>query len=300
MKYTVRALLAVTLLVGFYLFCAAIVLGLLVGVVELIAHDVGGLLTGKFAVIAIVVALAVVRGLFRRRKHTDADPGGLPVSEADQPALWAEVRSVAERAGTRAPDEIRLVADVNAAVTEHSRLLGLLPGPRRLFVGVPLLAGLTALQLRSVLAHEMGHYSGRHTALGGVVYRGMEAIARVRGELGPDSLIGRLVGLYGRLYHAVTNTVNRRQELEADRLSAELVGPGTASEALRRVEPLAAAWQFFLEHYVSQATPSAPGRTASSRVSPRSSATRSGSGSSWSSPSSRTTSHARSTTPTRP
>ncbi len=34
-----------------------------------------------------------------------------------------------------------------------------------MYIGAPLLIGLSVDQMRSVLAHELGHYSGRHTAL---------------------------------------------------------------------------------------------------------------------------------------
>ena len=57
--------------------------------------------------------------------------------------------------------------------------------------------------------------------------------------------------LYERMYRAVSQTVNRRQELEADRISAELVGAATAAEALRQTEALDPAWRVFLDGYVA-------------------------------------------------
>lgn len=250
MKNTLRALLAVGLLVGFYVVCVGVIVALGWAVYEAATHGLNGALVGKLGIVVLIIALAILRGLFSRRKERHQEPGGLPVTEAEQPALWAEVRTMAERAQTRAPSEIRLVPEVNAAVSEDTRLLGLVPGTRRLFIGVPLLMGLTQQQFRSVLAHEIGHYSGKHTALGALTYRGKESIGRVIGELGPDSLVGRFLGLYGRLFLLVSHSVNRRQELEADVLSAELVGPATASAALRELPPLDAAWDHYLDSYV--------------------------------------------------
>jgi len=77
--------------------------------------------------------------------------------------LWAEVRAIAAEVRTRVPDEVRLVADVNAAVSEDTRLLGLRGGRRYLYVGLPLLQAMNLAQFRSVLAHELGHYSHQHT-----------------------------------------------------------------------------------------------------------------------------------------
>lgn len=252
MRYTLRALLAVGLLLGFYVISVAAVVALGAFVVWLAALGAAGIIVGKFGIIVLLIALAIGRGLFsRRRKPHHEEPSGLLLPESEQPALWAEVRALASRAQTRAPDEIRLVPEVNASVTEDSRLLGLMSGTRRLFLGVPLLMGVTADQLRSILAHELGHYSGRHTALAGVTYRGKENIGRVLHELGPDSWVGKFLRLYGRLFLAASNTVNRRQELEADQLSAQLVGPATARSALLELPPLDAAWGFFLDQYVA-------------------------------------------------
>jgi Zn-dependent protease with chaperone function len=90
----------------------------------------------------------------------------------------------------------------------------------------------------------------RHTALAALTYRGKEAIAKVLNEL-DDSVVCIPLWLYARLYLAVAQTVNRRQELEADRLSAELVGAETAAEALRQSTALDPAWEYFLMLYVN-------------------------------------------------
>jgi len=251
MKHTLRAVVAVALLIGFYLVAIGLVVGLVVLVVEAAIIGVNGAVVGKFGIIAAFAAFAIFRGLFARRKHQDDDPGGMLVTEAQQPQLWAEVRTLASAVGTRVPDEIRLVPEVNAAVSEDAKFLGLVPGTRRLFIGIPLLMGMTRGQVRSVLAHELGHYSGRHTALGPVTYRGKEAIARVLGELGPDSFLGKLLALYGRLYYAVAHSVGRRQELEADEFSVRVAGRDTAASALRELAPLDAAWGYFAGSYAT-------------------------------------------------
>jgi Zn-dependent protease with chaperone function len=75
-------------------------------------------------------------------------------------------------AGTRMPEEIRIVAGVEASVAEPARLLGLLPGKRYLFLGLPLLLALPQQQIRAIVAHELGHYSRAHTRLAPVAYRG--------------------------------------------------------------------------------------------------------------------------------
>ncbi len=104
--------------------------------------------------------------------------------------------------------------------------------------------------MRSVLAHELGHYSGRHTALGPVTYRGAESLARVTEELQPQTLTGRVFAAYARLYNRVSHAVNRQQELEADATSVRIAGPVAASKALREVHVADAAWDYFVNSHL--------------------------------------------------
>ena len=64
-------------------------------------------------------------------------------------------------------------------------------------IGAPLMMGLTGQQLRSVLAHELGHFSHRHTALAPIAYRGQVTLGHLVGQLGHESLTGRVFRAYG-------------------------------------------------------------------------------------------------------
>jgi Zn-dependent protease with chaperone function len=286
----VRAMLAITLLAGFYLLALGIIAGV-VTVDVLLAEDssaplsIGALkLYGISAMVIYPVARALV--LARRRSH-GAEPEGLPLLPAAQPNLWAAVRRMAERSGTRAPDEIWLTADANAAVCEDSRLLGLLPGRRTLTIGAPLLIGLTERELETVLAHEFGHYSRHDTRLGALVYSGRETVLRTASALnqraqlkrsdqqaqldalaaarrtkgkkarkrrasgGADQLLGRLFAGYARLYVRVSQQVNRRQEYAADLAAARLAGRDATASALRKLVPLDLALSIHLRQYAT-------------------------------------------------
>jgi Zn-dependent protease with chaperone function len=261
-KYALRAWLAVGILAGFYVVCLALVAVL--GYGAYLLNKIGGATAaGHIWVLLIVVVIAVMRGIFALREETPLDQGRLLVGEAEQPELWREVKELAEFAHTRPPDEIWLTADVNAGVMEETKMLGLVGGTRRMVLGAPLTIGLSRQQLRSVLAHELGHYSGRHTALAALTYRGAEAIQGTLVNL-EDNLIHKPLELYGCMYWAVSQTVNRRQELEADRLSGELVGPGVAAAALQQAEVLDPAWREFVDSYVAPAwTPGSGPETCS-------------------------------------
>jgi Zn-dependent protease with chaperone function len=250
-KYTFRAVLAVGILVGFYVVALAIVVAVVYLGILVVTTWGSGVPVG-FWVFAVVVVGALGRSLFSVQKAEPADQKRFVIGEADQPRLWQEVREVAAFVATRPPDEIQLVAAADAGVAEESSMLGLVGGKRTMVIGAPLLVGLSRDQFRAVLAHELGHYSRRHTVFAALTYRGREAIGRALTQL-DDNLVRIPLRLYSRLYLAVAQTVNRRQEFEADRLSAELVGARTAAEALRQGVALGPAWDFFLEQYVAPA-----------------------------------------------
>jgi Zn-dependent protease with chaperone function len=243
MKYVTRAALAVSLLVGFYVLALGVAVAVVVALVEVLRLGFRGLLIANVFALVVPVVFAVGYGVFGRSRAKE-QPGVL-VTEAEEPRLWALSRELADLAGTRCVDEIRLVAEANAAVSDTTTWLGLRSGTRRLYLGVPLLLGLDEAQVRSVLAHEFGHYAGRHTSLSTITYRGAETIRRTLDHLGTH-VVARVFRLYARLYFAVSRTVNRRQELEADRLSVEAVGPDVAASALLELAPLVVAWHGYV------------------------------------------------------
>ena len=118
------------------------------------------------------------------------------------------------------PDDIYLTLEANAAVTQASRTR------RVLIVGVPLLHILSERELRGVIAHEFGHYSGGDTRLGPWIYRTRETIGRTIGQLSyeddDESWSQRAVRQpfiwYGHAFLRITAKISRRQEFAADAL----------------------------------------------------------------------------------
>lgn len=173
-----------------------------------------------------------------------------------QPELWARVLGLAERVGTRPPAEIRLVPTVNAAVGEDVRLMGLLPGRRRMYLGVPLLIGLTVNQLDAVLSHELGHYSNRDVRLAPTTVRGREGVLAVArayraGKAFWHRPMRAFFTWYAQLYLRTSQSVSRCQELAADRMAARIAGRDHAAAALREMPALDAAYEFYLDRYAA-------------------------------------------------
>ncbi|HYN93765.1 MAG TPA: M48 family metallopeptidase [Pilimelia sp.] len=253
MLSVLRAALTAIMLAGFYL-TALVQLGLSIALAVWLGSMLNGAVAFKITLPLFTATVgAVAVALWKGMRARDDPPHGLSVGPDQAPALWGVVHQLAGEVGTRVPDEIRLVPEINAAVQENARLLGLVGGRRRLYIGLPLLLTLSVDQLRAVLAHELGHYSGLHTRLGAVAYRGRLAIGGTIGRIGPYNVAGWGFRAYARLYLLVDSAVIRRQELAADRAAVRVAGRAAAAGALRELPVLDAAWGFFLRNYVEPA-----------------------------------------------
>lgn len=268
-----RAARIVALLLGYYALCVAIIVGLCVadgyaGQYES-DHSSDPGVTRLFIILLVISIGGIiisVRGMFvstrTRKKHLP----GIAVTRAEQPELWAHVIELAQRAGVRPPREIRLIPQVNAAVSENAHLLGLVPGKRRLMLGVPLLLALPISQLDSVLGHEFGHYSGQDTRMGPLEARtrrsveaavmlaagiGRNGKARKRNLVPGRAYFGPVFLWYMKIVFNATSATSRKQELAADRLAASLAGRDNTAAALREISVLDKAFDFYLDRYVA-------------------------------------------------
>ncbi|MEU6356126.1 M48 family metallopeptidase [Streptomyces sp. NPDC047072] len=288
MGATLRAVRALVLLAGFYLL-GVLLLAALGGIDWLLSVYAPTSIAVKLYVVSGLLAVPVVRGMFMLRTPRDEEEPGLPVTEADEPELWRMVRELADEVGTRAPSRILLTGDVNAAVAEDARLLGLRSGPRRLYLGVPLLQGLSQAQLRSVLAHELGHYSNSDTRLAALTVRGRAQVLRTithfeqradrtaareqarqekknakAEEKGKETqevdtghagvtyrTMAKIYVGYAKLYFRATQSVSRRQEYAADAAAARIAGRDATASALREIPVLDSAFAFYMNCYAT-------------------------------------------------
>ncbi|MFH8347770.1 M48 family metalloprotease [Streptomyces sp. NPDC018045] len=268
MGTSLRALRALILLAGFYVLALA-VLGVLTGAALAAWSRAPAAGAVTVTAVAVLLGLPVLRGVCTLGPG-DGGPHGLAVTEAEQPELWRVVHSLAGRTGTRAPDALLLTEEVNASVHEHTRLLGLLPGRRRLHLGVPLLIGLSEAQLLSVIAHELGHYGNADTRLAGITLRGRDSVLRTvegfrapgrrgdRARSRPGRIVGRLLygavarpfQAYARFCLRATQSVGRQQELAADRVAARVAGRDATASALREIAVLDAVHDFYVDRYL--------------------------------------------------
>lgn len=241
-----RALLAVVLMIGFYAL-ALVIVGALAWIpyAELrYLHRVDP----RIALGCLAGAGAILLGVMPRPDRFEAP--GPELREADEPALFAELTSVAGAAGQSMPRHVYLVPDLNAWVSKRGGVMGF--GSRRVMgIGLPLLQILSVEELRAVLAHEFGHYHGGDTALGPWIYKTRAAIARTLQQLGGKSELLALPFLwYGNAFLRITHAISRRQEFAADALAARVAGPTPLATALATLHGAGAAFGPFWSNEV--------------------------------------------------
>ncbi|MHA6762372.1 M48 family metallopeptidase [Streptacidiphilus sp. PAMC 29251] len=265
MTFRLRAVRALVLLAGFYLM--GLVLLAAMATVDWLLMTPSFITAVAWFIPMILIGtalagVAILRGMFAFLRAGRLGPAShaVAVTPEEQPELWDQVRAAAEATGERPPDELYLFGEVNAGVSENSRLLGLLPGRRRMVLGLPLLAGLTVPRLRAVLAHEFGHYSNRDTRLGAVTMRGRAAVLHTVEAFGKSGtrlshLIGSLYVAYARMFLRTSQPVARQQELAADQVAARHGGRDAMAAALRIIPVLSAAHDHYLETYAGMGKP---------------------------------------------
>ncbi|GAA2493364.1 M48 family metallopeptidase [Winogradskya humida] len=245
-----RAAASLAMLLGFYV-VALIQLVIVIAFAIWVGVETTAFIGAKIAIPLVIAVGATFVGVFKAMRTRSGAEHGLLVTPQAAPELWNTVHALATEVGTRMPDEIRLVPEVNAAVSEDAKLLGLIGGRRRLYLGMPLIQAYSVDQMRSIIAHELGHYSGRHTGLGVAAYRGRLAVEETVEQLGRFNPVGIVFRGYSRLYLLVDNAASRSQEREADRASVRVAGPAAAIEALKDLPAVSAAWGFYFSRYVA-------------------------------------------------
>jgi Zn-dependent protease with chaperone function len=218
-----------------------------------------GVIPIKF-VFCIGILVVVTIGVVLRSLVVGVEQGplGYRVDLDRQPRLRELLQDVAGEVGTRSVGAVYLTPGTDMAVNERSGLWSSLRGARAersLIMGIGLFDGLTQLQLRSVLAHEHGHFRNQDTAGGWValaVRRSLYAMIIRLASSGVASAFNPVwwfLRAYHRVYLGVSQGASRLQEVLADRWAIQAYGTAAFVAGYRHV--VARSVQF--EHQV-QAT----------------------------------------------
>ncbi|MBI2393670.1 MAG: M48 family metalloprotease [Deltaproteobacteria bacterium] len=206
-------------------------------------------------VLTLATLWATLRSVFVRVPDV---PPGTAIGEREHPRFREVLDEVAGKIGTRALDEVRLTVGTDLAVTERGSRLG--RGKRTLILGVGLLEGLRVRELKSLLAHEFGHFRNEDTAGGGLAIRVRRTIFMMAMHLAKSGAATWwnpawwFVLGYHKLFLRITQGASRLQEVLADRWAVLAYGSKAFRRGLRHVIERSVAFDAHVERSVSDAT----------------------------------------------
>ena len=264
----VRALLAVFLMVLFVAAAIGAVAGLLYAakfLLWMVPEIRGrGVIMIALAGAACIIAAGVVAWSVLPRPDR-FEPPGPEISVNKQPALFAELRRVANATGEAMPVHVYVVNEVNAFVAERGGVMGI--GSRRVMgLGLPLLRTLTVSELRAVIAHEMGHFYGGDTKLGPWIYKARGSMIRTVVNLDRASdnaaAVSEVVQFLFIAVRApfkwlatgflrVSQAVSRAQEYAADAVAVRTEGAPALINGLKKSHAAGLAHQIYLRNELS-------------------------------------------------
>ncbi len=243
----VRAVTALALFVGFYIFSLLIVALLLYLPYLSIVQGRGR--SGIIVIFGIIGAGVILWSIFPRIDKYD--PPGPAINLQKNPKLAAMIRSVARKLKEPIPKEIYFTGECNAFVAERGGLMGF--GSRRVMgIGLPLMQLLSVNELNAILAHEFGHFSNRDTVLGSWVYTTHDLIFRTLDNLEQaSSLLQYPFIFYAKLFLRVSHGISRHQEFVADKCAVEVFGREVVSSALKKIHAATGAFEAYWDSDVT-------------------------------------------------
>lgn len=180
---------------------------------------------------AVTVFYGVLAGLLRRG---EASTHGIEATPEGYPRLWDEVRRIAATLGVENVRTIRFGVANNAGAGQVTPF-GVVGRPaNHLYIGLPLASALSPDELRSVIAHELGHFAGQHGATSGR----LATVCRAWQDGLTRSWISSLVlaplfQWYATRLSAMDTALARPNEFEADGAARRAAGRAAATALLR-------------------------------------------------------------------
>lgn len=204
--------------------------GLSLAIIYFLATHHAGYLGIKIAIF-LVVPLCVI---FKSFDLKLPPPPGIELNRKQAPELFALVDELSTYCKTPV-HHVYINDQVNASVSQRP-LYGFLGMHRNyLNIGLPLMLLQRPECIKAVIAHELGHLSGNHSKRNAWVYKLNMRWANII-----DNLEGQLLSIPLTFYYhwatsrfsAMTLSLCRRQELEADLTSTQIAGVHNTVNAL--------------------------------------------------------------------
>lgn len=118
--------------------------------------------------IGLVVFYFLIKFIFIKNKYSTRHL--IEVDRKSQPELFSIIDEIVEETKVGMPGKVFFSLEVNASVSYNSLFWSMfLPVKKNLTIGIGLVNSCTVGELKSVLAHEFGHFSQRSMKIGGYV-----------------------------------------------------------------------------------------------------------------------------------
>lgn len=231
--YRLRVALLAALGYAYLLFIVLLLLAIIAGTISFLSVN---WLVIKILWIPLALVGIVLRSLWIRIP----EPEGVELKREQAPALFDLIGEVTKALSAPKVHHVILSDEFNAAVIQVPRF-GMFGWLRNyVVVGLPLLRALSPDEFRAVMAHEVGHLSGKHGRFSGWIYSlrqsWREVLVRVLQERHYASfLFVPFIEWYAPYLSAYSFVLVRAQERHADEYAVQWAGKEVAATALVRV-----------------------------------------------------------------
>jgi tetratricopeptide (TPR) repeat protein len=180
-------------------------------------------------IVSLSTVWAMLKSLFVRAREEEP---GMRLDLAEHPGLDAVLAEVAGKVGTRKVDAVYLTLRTDLAVMERGGVMRQMRGrtERCLILGAGNFKGMKVVELKSVLAHEYGHFHNEDTAGGGFALAVRRSIftlvlnlARAGAAAWYNPAWWFVRGFY-RVFLMISQGASRLQEVLADRWAVHAYG----------------------------------------------------------------------------
>ena len=220
------------------------------------------IIVGVVAILGGLAGLGVLFSAFGMFKRAETSVIGIPIQPIDAPHIHRAVLKIARELKTNPPKNIVVGLDPTFFATSakvktpfHKKALR----GKTIFLSLPLLRMLTRGEVRSILGHEMAHFTGGDTIYSkrfAPAYRGLfQAKQNLSDEDGTGgiafpavALIDYILFIFGR----AEKRIARQRELRADRIGAEVGSAKDLSSALVKLSVLSSIWQLEFQDMIGR------------------------------------------------
>lgn len=213
--------------------------------------------------LAGMFGLYLIKPLFSFTKNEK--PERVEITKEDCPELFSIIYDLADTVKCQRPKHVYLTTDVNACVFYDTSFWSIFfPVRKNLEIGLGLFDGTSTEEVKSILAHEFGHFSQKSMKVGSTVYVTNSVLYNlIYEEDWWDRLLDKwersdtsVFRWFGHITRALTNGIkklnyrmyrfvqkaylklSRQMEFDADNISCSIVGKETFTSAMCKIDIL--------------------------------------------------------------